>query len=756
MSKAKNAARLEAEARVARRRQGAAHRALRSRATRGKGARSDASPAAEAAAQHPPTAELATPTWLAAESDNPELGAAAASAATPSEPDATPDSRAVTRVSALAAAGAAANAARREDERKASEQEADAASTPDEPEAAPDDTAVLTTPVEETAVMSPAFAPRESAPASAWPATVDDVRTQAIVESAGGSSTSTGERGAHAKKRGRRWLAVPIVIIVLAGLYVGAQALLSGTVPRDTETLGVQIGGKSTGAALAAIDGAADELGAADITLTVESEGESVGMPAADAGLGIDAEATIQDLTGFTLRPERLWQHVTGGGHIDPVPTVDEDALDSAVADGAAELDRDAVDASVEIVGTAGVAHPGENSISVDADATAELVRDGWPTTTAVEAVATVEPPAITNEAAESFADDLSSQLLAGDVTLSSDNGDATITADQVAENSTVTTQEGTLALDIDGETIAADLVKKNPDLETEPEDASFTFTSSHQLKAEKSTDGVTVDGAALGDAITAAAQTQQRAGELPTKALEPDTSSDDIGVGDLKEIVASFDTPLTAEPVRTQNLRTAAADVEGTVVLSGEEFNLHDVLSPITEAEGYADAHVIVNGVLTDGIGGGLSQMATTSYNAAYFAGYTIEQFRPHSVWFTRYPAGRESTIWGTTINVRFTNDTPYAAVLNSYVEGGRLHVDIWSTKYYDVTTSASDKTNVKSPGVKEVSSANCQAKSAGQDGFTITNRRVVKHAGETVKDTSFTWTYQPDDAIKCVSSDD
>ncbi|GMA34882.1 hypothetical protein [Demequina litorisediminis] len=51
-----------------------------------------------------------------------------------------------------------------------------------------------------------------------------------------------------------------------------------------------------------------------------------------------------------------------------------------------------------------------------------------------------------------------------------------------------------------------------------------------------------------------------------------------------------------------------------------------------------------------------------------------------------------------------------------------------MWSTKYFEVTTEASAKTNIKSPGVKEVSSANCEAHGAGESGFTITNTRTVK----------------------------
>ncbi len=497
MSKARNQARLAAEAERERRRHGAAHRSLRARAARGQGAHSNstAAPASEPVVEYTPTSELAAPTWLAAASDAPPLGAASEDSLA-DEPEQDLSTRPIAKVSAAGAGAAAADAEPATEPE--SEPEPSSESTP-EPEPAIAATAAF-----------PAAAAQSTHEPSAWPASVDDVRTEAILS----PHQSTGERGSHSKKRHRGWLSIPIVILVLAGLYVGAQALLSGTVPRETETLGVSIGGQSTGAAIASITDAADALAAEDMTLT--AEGETTSFPAADAGLGIDAEATISDLTGFTLRPERLWQHLTGGGHIDPVATVDEDALHSAVSAAAAELDRDAVDASVEIVGTAGVAHTGVDSITVDVDETEDLVAAAWPTSTEVAAVAEVGGPAITDAAAEDFATELSSQLLAGDVTLSADSGEAVITADQVAAHSIVDANGGELSLVIDGEAIAAEVIEANPDLETEPEDASFEFVSNSELTVDEGTTGLTVDGAALGDAILAAAATPTRAGHLP------------------------------------------------------------------------------------------------------------------------------------------------------------------------------------------------------------------------------------------------
>src|SRR5699024_4421885 len=80
---------------------------------------------------------------------------------------------------------------------------------------------------------------------------------------------------------------------------------------------------------------------------------------------------------------------------------------------------------------------------------------------------------------------------------------------------------------------------------------------------------------------------------------------------------------------------------VNGTVVMPGEEFNLDSILAPVTTDNGYHSSGVVESGVTTDAIGGGLSQIATMSYNAGFLGGMDIIEYKPHSRWFDRYPRG-------------------------------------------------------------------------------------------------------------------
>ncbi|WP_258556494.1 VanW family protein [Mobiluncus mulieris] len=84
-----------------------------------------------------------------------------------------------------------------------------------------------------------------------------------------------------------------------------------------------------------------------------------------------------------------------------------------------------------------------------------------------------------------------------------------------------------------------------------------------------------------------------------------------------------------------------------------------------MTAENGWSDSGVINNGVHTTAVGGGLSQLCATTLNAAWFAGMDLIEFHPHSVWFSRYPAGRECTLWEGSLDLRWRNPNPKPVLL-------------------------------------------------------------------------------------------
>ena len=136
--------------------------------------------------------------------------------------------------------------------------------------------------------------------------------------------------------------------------------------------------------------------------------------------------------------------------------------------------------------------------------------------------------------------------------------------------------------------------------------------------------------------------------------------------------VIGTFTTYYPAGQPRVTNIHLIADAVDGAVVQPGEVFSLNEHVGERTEAKGYVEAPAIIGGVIvTSGhpanIGGGTSQFATTLYNAVFFAGVEDVYHRPHSIYFSRYPMGREATLSWPGPDVQFRNDTPIPLVIDT-----------------------------------------------------------------------------------------
>ena len=110
-----------------------------------------------------------------------------------------------------------------------------------------------------------------------------------------------------------------------------------------------------------------------------------------------------------------------------------------------------------------------------------------------------------------------------------------------------------------------------------------------------------------------------------------------------------SFTTHFPYAAYRNQNLGRAAELVDGTLLKPGETFSLNDTVGERTAANGFTKGFIISDGVFKEDFGGGVSQVATTTFNAAFFAGLEDVEHKPHSFYIDRYPVGREATVaWG------------------------------------------------------------------------------------------------------------
>ena len=158
-------------------------------------------------------------------------------------------------------------------------------------------------------------------------------------------------------------------------------------------------------------------------------------------------------------------------------------------------------------------------------------------------------------------------------------------------------------------------------------------------------------------------------------------------------EKVSSFTTNFTMSPSAT-NIRVIAEKVDGAVVKPGETFSLNGFTGPRGTAQGYIPANVIEGGHLAKAVGGGISQFATTMFNAVFFAGLQDVHHKTHSFYISRYPAGREATVFDGVIDLAWKNDTDTGIyVQTQWVSGGSITVTFWGTKHYDIESVSGDE---------------------------------------------------------------
>ena len=172
---------------------------------------------------------------------------------------------------------------------------------------------------------------------------------------------------------------------------------------------------------------------------------------------------------------------------------------------------------------------------------------------------------------------------------------------------------------------------------------------------------------------------------------VDPDLMPDFAGDGEIREIVGEFttmhrpDTEANPQP-RVTNIQRFADLVRGAIIEPGDIFSLNDHVGNRTEAKGFVEAGVIYKGVFTEDVGGGVSQFATTFFNAAFFAGLDFLEYQSHSLYISRYPYGREATISWPYVDLVVQNNTPYPMLIWPTYTADSISVSIYSTKWAEV----------------------------------------------------------------------
>jgi vancomycin resistance protein YoaR len=561
-----------------------------------------------------------------------------------------------------------------------------------------------------------------------------------------GSPTAGSATTTDPKRRTMLMIAAGAVTVVLAvgiGTYAYAAA---GDIPRGTTVLGLDIGGQSEPEATAALQAhlAARASAPAKVTL----DGKAVELAPKDVGLAVDIPATAAAAADSGTR-------VFGTKDVTPVTRVDAKKLDAALR---RQLDPKSVTVKKPAITYAGLVPkptypaPGRD---LDPARTSDLVRTAWLSGAPVDIPLVERPPATTAAQVDEMVATLATPAVAAPVTVTTPRGTFTLTPKAIAKGLVfVTNNAGLLSPKIDAKRLRAAATKELAKVEVAPEEATISLKGG-KPKVVASTSGQVVDLAKIGPALLAVLPNPDaRTVEATIVQKDADTTDADMAKLGIKEKVSTFTTkfPGGLSSPRSQNIVTIAKEVDGAVVKPGETFSLNGHTGERSYPQGYKDAPVIVGGKLEPGVGGGASQFTTTLFNAAYYAGLQDVEHKPHSFWFSRYPAVIESTIFYPDLDLKFKNTTPYGILIDTSHTGKTVTVSMWSTKVYDsVKTKYGPRRNFTSPPtVYRDPGPKCIATS-GLPGFTQDAFRVIRKDGKEVKREKFSWRYDPEPRFIC-----
>jgi vancomycin resistance protein YoaR len=288
--------------------------------------------------------------------------------------------------------------------------------------------------------------------------------------------------------------------------------------------------------------------------------------------------------------------------------------------------------------------------------------------------------------------------------------------------------------------------------LQAPPRDAEITTDENDEVVIIAGRPGTLVDPELIAEQLLVAAGMPGRRAPLPfANGVEPGFTREDAEALGIARKVSEFTTFHPCCQPRVTNIQRIADLVDGVIVMPGDEFSLNEHVGLRTEENGFVAAPMILRGQFVPAVGGGVSQFATTLFNAAFFGGYEDVYHQPHSYYFSRYPEGREATVSFPNPELIFRNDTDSALLIRTEHTDESITVKMFGDNGGRlVTDSLSPRRNYRDPATDYLADPDLAPGTEvvvdrGRVGWTVTVTRVISFADGTEKVEEWDWTYRP-----------
>jgi vancomycin resistance protein YoaR len=543
-------------------------------------------------------------------------------------------------------------------------------------------------------------------------------------------------------------------IFLLAGLaifllaYIIAAVTAGSGVPRGTTVLGVDIGGMSRTEAIQTLRAELPARLPARIQVTAADK--QIGIKTAEAGLSVDYAATVSAAGKSSLNPIAVIRSLTTDKSVDPVVTATGDGMQKTVTRIAKRVLQKPSEGAIDFSGGTARAVEPKPGRELDAAGTRTVLEAAYGDgASRAEVPVKVAAPTVDAAEVQRAMEELGRPAVDSSVTLQVDGHPLDVPVRTFTPYLSTRPVKGKLTLVIDGAGLRDALASRLAPFEEKAQDASFRIVGGkpHMVPAVA---GRGVAPAELASAMVAALpRSTERVATVTLKRSDPDVTTEEARQLGVTEKISSWTTNFPYAAYRVHNISQASRYLSGALVLPNQEFSFNQRIGERTEARGFVAGIIIGGGGSFDkDLGGGVSAVATTTFNAIFYGGLRDIEHHPHSFWIPRYPKGTEATVFWGSKDLRFLNDSGHGVFITASSTKTSVTVTFWGTKKYSISRIEGPERNVKP--YDKVTTDRCVPQE-GMRGFDVTTWRVFSQNGHELRREQFNTHYRPADEITC-----
>ncbi|MEP6665190.1 MAG: peptidoglycan binding domain-containing protein [Nocardioidaceae bacterium] len=523
--------------------------------------------------------------------------------------------------------------------------------------------------------------------------------------------------------------------LLCGALYAVGYFVAGDRVPAGTKVAGIDVGGMRPDKARTVLQ---EELAPRlERPFKVSVAGREFTLDPQVAGLTFDLDATLDEALGGSAWDPRHMLHVLmGGDAIEPVVDTSESELSTSLARIAHRVERRAVDSKVSFSSGQPTATFGQAGRALDFQGSgdrlaAALVAGDDTVTLPVKAV----QPKITAIEATRFIDTTARRALSQPIRIRAADATMTLVPGQFGRALRAVAGDAGLRLDIDADVL---MERSRPALQKlphHPVNARILFKGGHPVVVP-GLSGVTVSKDNLAKAVLRAVARNgvDRHTTVKTEPDDPNTTTQEMRMLRINERVSSKAIHYTAD-TKGGDPTIMIGQLDGALLRPGDMFSF------ISRVDGVSSPATA-------------SLVASVTYDAALSAGLATPERSANRTYSSEFTLGRDAHVEPPATDLVLGNESPYGVYVRAFVSPGKagsgvVHVEIWSTRYWRLSSQTSARYNIVKPQVVHDGSRDCVPRQ-GVPGFEVDVTRTAKSEGRQRTETTHS-RYSPRDAVVC-----